>query len=130
MRKFYRAVIEFIFPSIKAKRLHNAAIGAHFSKKFEEYVEHIKTRTPKDWNRMNDTQRALLTSIIKEVSDDDFGWYRFEIPSHNPQTAPVCDVLKALNGVYDGFDKEYQQDAYEWLYNNIPDFAERSDKLC
>lgn len=126
MRNFYRSVVEFFFPLKKELRLAEQKLLAQ---KFEDYFQHLQTRTPKDWDRMTEDQRLLLTQIINEVNDDDFSYYRFDLPDHNPNTAPVCDILKALDGVYNAQDKEFQQDAWEWLYNNIPDFKKRSDYL-
>jgi hypothetical protein len=126
MRNFYRSIVEFFFPLKKELRL---AQQKALALKFEQYFEHLQTRVPKNWDRMTENQKLILTQIINKVNDDDFSYFRFELPSHNPDTAVICDVLKALNGVYDVQDKEYQHDAWEWLYNNIPAFKKRSDLL-
>ena len=77
MRIFFRSIVEFFFPLKKELRLAQQKAVAQ---KFEDYFQHLQTRTPKDWDRMTEDQKLLLAQIINEVSDDDFSFFRFDLP--------------------------------------------------
>lgn len=126
MRNFFRSIVEFFFPLKKELRLAQQKV---FASKFEQYLNHLETRTPKTWT-LNQDQKLLVVQIISQANDDDFGYFRFDINHKlDPFTAPVLDLFETLSGALDSQDREYQQDAWQWLYDNIPEFKERSDYL-
>lgn len=130
--KIMQIVLEFIFPSLKHKRLLKEALKREMMTeilfRMEKNMMAEITRERKSW-KLSAQELETLEQIINNISDDDFAWYRFEIPMQNHHNANLVNLLKAIKGNFDEIDRNLQQDAYETLIEISPAFAKRDNEL-